>query len=353
MNAVSGSAPRKLTREEGEQLARAKRAALWVGLILPLLAVTIATVLVIIWLPRLPDPAATHWSGMDKADGFGPPITYVWLSIGVGYGMTLLMRLMVWFTGLKPNAPIWSPLHRFMAAFTAGFAVFFSVNNVASVAIQLDLASAAEAPAIGSLMLLSLVAWVVVGLIAWFAQPNVKISTAGGGAGEGVDTEPLAKNERVRWIGTARPGKTFFWVTGAALVVVAFSAVLMFLWPVGVAPRVLTISITVLMLVFCVMCAAFRVRIDADGLEARSIVGWPVFRVPASDISRVESRQINPFAEFGGWGMRWAPGQTALVLRTGEGLVITRKSGRVFAITLDNSERAAATLASAMQEATR
>ncbi|MDI6023845.1 DUF1648 domain-containing protein [Leucobacter sp. UT-8R-CII-1-4] len=351
MNAVSGPNPRKLTREEGDQLARAKNAALWIGLILPLLAVTITTVLVIIWLPRLPDPAATHWSGMGKPDGFGPPITYVWLSVGIGYGMTLLMWLMVWFTGLKPNAPIWSPLHRFMAAFTAGFAVFFSVNNVASVAMQLDLSSATEAPAIGGLMLLSFATWIVVGLIAWFVQPNVKISATADGSG--IEAEPLAKNERVRWTGVTRPGRTYFWVTGAALVVVAFSAVLMFIWPTGVAPRVLTIAITILMLVFCTMCAAFHVRIDANGLEARSILGWPVFRVPASDIARVESRQINPFAEFGGWGIRWMPGQTALALRTGEGLIITRKSGRVFAITLDDSERAAATLASAMQEATR
>lgn len=351
MNAVPGSVPRKLTREEAEQLARAKRAATWVGLILPLAVVTIATVLVAIWLPRLPDPAATHWSGLGQPDGFGPPSTYLWLCIGIGYGMTLLLWLMVWFTGLKPNAPIWSPMHRFMAAFTAGFAVFFSVNNVVTVAVQLDLSSAAEAGPIGWLMLLSFLVWIVVGLIAWFVQPNVKISAVGDATA--VEAEPLANNERVRWIGTARPGKTFFWVTGAALVVVAFSAVLMFLWPTGVAPRVLTVAITVFVLVFCVMCAAFHVRIDEDGLTARSILGWPVFYVPAADISRVESRQISPFAEFGGWGIRWAPGQTALVLRTGEGLVITRKSGRVFAITLDESERAAATLASAAQEATR
>ena len=350
MNAVSGPAPRTITREERDQLARAKRAALWIGLILPLLAVTIATVLVIIWLPRLPDPAATHWSGMGQPDGFGSPTTYLWLSVGIGYGMTLLLWLMVWFTGLKQDAPIWSPMHRFMAAFTAGFAVFFSVNNVVSVAIQLDLPSAAEAPAIGGWMLLSFVCWVVVGLIAWFVQPKLRISAVGE---TGVAAEPLTGNPGVRWSGTARPGKTFFWVTGIALVVVAFSAVLMFLWPVGIAPRIMTVAITVLMLVFCAMCAAFRVRIDSTGLEARSILGWPVFRVPADDIARVESRQINPFAEFGGWGMRWAPGQTGLVLRTGEGIVVTRNDGRIFAITLDDSERAAATLASAVQEAAR
>lgn len=350
MNAVPGSAPRTLTREEGEQLGRAKRAALWVGLILPLVAVTIATVLVIIWLPRLPDPVATHWSGMDKPDGFGSPTTYLWLSVGVGYGMTLLMWLMVWFTGLKQDAPIWSPMHRFMAAFTAGFGVFFSVNNIVSVAIQLDLPSAAEAPAIGGWMLLSFVCWIGVGLIAWFVQPKVSIAAA---RQAGVEAEPLSRNKRARWIGTARPGKSFFWVTGLALVVVAFSAVLMFLWPVGIAPRILMIAITVLMLALFAMCAAFQVRIDSAGLEARSIVGWPVFRVPAADITRVESRQINPFAEFGGWGIRWAPGQTGLVLRTGEGLIITRSDGRIFAITLDDSERAAATLATAVQEAAR
>ena len=348
MNAVPASASRKLTPREHAELAQAKRSARLFGLILPLVIVTVSTILVAIWLPRLPTPAATHWDISGHPDGFGAPSTYLWLNIGIGYGLTLMMWFMIGMMTLKKDAPVWSSYQRFMAAFIAGFAVFTSLNNVISVAAQLDLERAEDAPSIAWAMLLSFGLWVVVSVLAWCVQPKVLISVLQDSA---VPAEPLAPNTRAVWHGSARPSKAFFWVTGAAVLVVACCAVLMWMWPVDLIARVITLAAAVLVLVLCAMCAWFDVRIDESGLEARSILGWPVFRVPARDIERVESREISPFAEFGGWGMRWAPGQTALVLRAGEGIVLTRTDGRIFAVTLDDADRAAATLASAVREA--
>lgn len=337
-----------LTQAQQNELAGAKRAALWVGLILPLAVVTFATTLLIVWLPRMPDPAATHWGGTGGPDGFGSPTTYVWLNIGIGYGMTLMMWAMIALSGLKQSTQVWSPYQRFLVSFAAGFAVFMSFANVMSAAVQLDLKDAKEAPAIGWITLAGFGIWVIVAVAAWFVQPKVDLRRA---IEDPIEALPLTGSERAVWFGESRPSKGFFWVMGLALATVALSVVFMFAVPTDPVARAITVIAFVLVLVLGVMCSWFRVRIDKNGLEARSVVGWPVFRLPAIDIDIVEATQISPFAEFGGWGMRWAPGRFGIVLRTGEGIIATRKDGRLFAVTVDDSERAAAVLAAAAKSA--
>ncbi|MGO1460274.1 MAG: hypothetical protein ACTHWJ_09670, partial [Flaviflexus sp.] len=91
---------------------------------------------------------------------------------------------------------------------------------------------------------------------------------------------------------------------------------------------------------------SFRVRIDKHGVEVRSVLGWPVFRVPADDIIGVEVREIHAFSEYGGWGIRVAGDRFGIVLRNSEGFIITRKSrSRTFAVTIDDARTAGSLLA--------
>ena len=49
--------------------------------------------------------------------------------------------------------------------------------------------------------------------------------------------------------------------------------------------------------------------------------------------------------EFGGWGLRWAPGGGfGVVLRSGPGIRITRTNGKTFSVTVDDAEAGAALL---------
>lgn len=49
--------------------------------------------------------------------------------------------------------------------------------------------------------------------------------------------------------------------------------------------------------------------------------------------------------EFGGWGLRWAPGGGfGVVLRSGPGIRITRTNGKTFSVTVDDAETGAALL---------
>lgn len=53
-------------------------------------------------------------------------------------------------------------------------------------------------------------------------------------------------------------------------------------------------------------------EVRADGIYLKM---WPLHlsfrRIPWSEIERYESRTYGPLREFGGWGIRWAPGEIA------------------------------------------
>lgn len=344
-----------LTAAQQDELARAKRSALWVGLIAPLALITVAIVLVLVWMPRLPNPAATHWSGTGGPDGFGSPWSYVWMLALVGYGIVLLMWGIVAFTSRLPLPatkrvmPAWSGYQRFLVAFAFGFAVFLPIPALASVIVQLDLSDARKAGSIGVSLWIGFVAWALATLLGCAVQPKVEVRLS---SEQSVEAIPLSASERAVWFGEVRPSKAFLWLILLTVVVMLGAAALVFFVPADPGyeaakntATIVTGGLALLVVLLCIMTAWFRVRIDARGLEARSVLGWPVFRLPAADVQRVETAQINPLGEFGGWGLRWAPGRFGIVMRSGEGLVATRNDGRLFAITVDDAEKAAAVLA--------
>lgn len=90
--------------------------------------------------------------------------------------------------------------------------------------------------------------------------------------------------------------------------------------------------------------AAIDVIVDARGLTVRSSFGrfaWK--RIPAERIVHVEAIGIEPL-RWGGWGYRLIKRGSAVVLRRGPGLRIDLVDGRVFAVTIDDPEPAAALL---------
>ncbi|MGJ0203525.1 DUF1648 domain-containing protein [Leucobacter sp. gxy201] len=344
-----------LTEVQRADLARAKRAARWLGIIGPLGVITIGVIVLLAWLPRMPDPAGTHWGFSGGPDGFGAPATFVWLQAGVGYVVVLLMGAMAAVGPMKSGQPVWGGYQRFLAAFGAGFAVFTTINNLTSAGVQLDVADAAKAPGIGGMMAVSFVSWVVVGAIVWFAQPGVTVHparTAAQSAAQSVDAvdagaHPSAEAGAVdaAWQGRVNPSRGYLWLVGGTVALLAAVTVLVVVLP-GSERVAMAISAAVLVIVVALLATMswFTVRIDASGLEARSRLGWPVFRLPADGIAKVETQHISPFAELGGWGVRVAPGRFGIVMRDGAGIVVTRENGKLFFITLDD---AAARLAEA------
>ncbi|MBW8796907.1 MAG: hypothetical protein JF597_25905 [Streptomyces sp.] len=83
-------------------------------------------------------------------------------------------------------------------------------------------------------------------------------------------------------------------------------------------------------------------RLDRECLEVRcGHIGVPRRRIPLSHVVDADfSPQITP-RHWGGWGYRWRPEKgTAVVVRRGEGIVLSLWDGHTFTITVDNAESA-------------
>jgi hypothetical protein len=109
-------------------------------------------------------------------------------------------------------------------------------------------------------------------------------------------------------------------------------------WLLLLAPLVL--------LVFALLTTSWRVRVDEDGLVVRSLLGWPVYRVPVAEVATAGATEVYPGSDFGGWGIRLAPGRRlGIITRGGEALEVVRHDGRALVVTVDDASSGAALLA--------
>lgn len=101
-----------------------------------------------------------------------------------------------------------------------------------------------------------------------------------------------------------------------------------------------------------ILTATFgRAEITADPrrLRLRSwMLGIPFKRIPLDDIAAVHTEQIDPM-RWGGWGYRVEPARSSLVLHSGPGLVVERRNGTLFAVTLGDPETPASLLTTLTQ----
>ena len=329
------------------EVVRARRIAFWVGVWAPLLVVALGVLLQVLWIPRLPDPVATHWSGSGGPDGFGSIGTNILLSAIVGVGVVALFAVILMLPrGARRGFPVWSNFPRFMAAFGAGTVVFITVLLVGLVQIQLDVADARTVGSSMVPMLIALGLGAIAGLAGWAVQPSIEIPPM---PGSGIAPLPLAHTERAVWIGISKPSAGYLGlIIALTLIMSALLVASLVLQSPGWWVMAL---VALLVLALLPATSRFRVRIDDSGLEARSAIGWPIIRVPARDIEQVSATEINPLGEFGGWGIRLIPGRLGIVLRTGPGIVVTRTGGRIFGITVDDAETGASVLAAAAERA--
>lgn len=82
-----------------------------------------------------------------------------------------------------------------------------------------------------------------------------------------------------------------------------------------------------------------QTEVRADGIYFKM---WPLHRsfrrISWSEIERYESRRYRPLREFGGWGIRWAPGKLAYNVSGNRGIWIEQTNGRAILIGSQDSE---------------
>jgi hypothetical protein len=303
----------------------------------PVLLALTGAVVMLTWLPDLPEPIAMHW-GSAGVDGYGT----------VGGLVALLISLVVVFSAIAVGgilaaraAPVASRRPSLPASMAVALACVLSIGIPGSLWLQRGLATAADAPSPHWFVIAGAAVGIVAGAAVYLRAPAADVVPV-----DGIDEidEPapdirLGETERVVWSGAA--SATRWLVTGLGASVVLLVAVAIAAAAAGdsaipfIAPVVVLIVLGVTLF--------WRVRVDARGVTVRSAIGWPRFAVPMGDIDTAAPVNVNPLTDFGGWGLRWgAGGRFGVVLRGGEALEITRLGGRSFVVTVARASEAAA-----------
>lgn len=333
------------------EIHRARTVFWWVGVIVPLALIALSSIVVIAWLPDVPEPVATHW-GSEGVDGYAPKWMPPVMLAGLGGGLVVLFASIALLSHRSPQrgtdssipAAGWSATARLLGAVSLGTAGMISTLTAAVVGVQRGLSEAADAPDIAPWSPLFLLVAVGLAVVGWFLQPSVERPAQAPGAA--AAPLPLADHERAVWMKTVTIAKTGQIVLGIGVFITAAMSVLLLAQ--GIAGGWITAAVTLLLVFLVSTSLTFRVRASAAGLRVRSAAGWPRLEIPAAEIASTRAVRIDPFAEFGGWGYRFGTdGRRGVVLRTGEALEVTRADGRVFVVTVDDAATAASVLAAA------
>jgi len=325
------------THTERPRRARMPLSIWIVAVVLPLLVGLVAVAVQLAWLPELPEQIVVHW-GPDGPDGYGPVWSTTVLTASVILGLVVMFAAILSIPrGAAPTA-----IHKFLAVTSLAVSLLLGVGVTATLGIQRGLDDLSQVPDITPWMLVAFLAALVAGVVAWFLLPKAVTPVT-----DPQEAAPLrlSPGERSVWIADTRLSGSAFVVimltVGLALVATVFAVVVSDGqgWPVLFVP--------LLLLVVCGAGIAWRVRVDPAGITVRSRpFGWPRTSIPASEIAAVQTSQVDPLAEFGGWGWRWAPGRNfGVISRGGEAIEVTRRDGRRFTVTVDDAETGAALLA--------
>lgn len=284
------------------------------------------------WSDRLPDEMATHWNGTGPADDYSSTTAFftVLMVVGVLAAVTgtvaaaLVGRFAT--TAEQPGSAAFAG-RAAMAHFlipAAGSATGGIVGIWVTTALA-TLDNPADARlGWGFLFFLVGLAWGVV--VRAVAGPAPRLKP--GATPAPADTLGLKPTERAAFrTSLGSPLLTGVTLGVAAIIAVLAATIQPALWLVLALPVLAGL-----------LFGRITVTADHRGLRlAAGLIGVPVKHIPLADITTATAEDINPI-EWGGWGYRVTPGRSALVLRGGPGLVIYRRDGRRFAVTLDDPQ---------------
>lgn len=310
-----------------------------VAAVIPLVISLAAIVAILIALPELPDPIATHWNIAGEVDGTGP-VWFAFIAVGL---MPLGYSAFVLFLARPRAGEGITTVMRLMAATAPFLSGVLSITIGGSVVLQRGIASAREAPDIGWLVATGFGVGILLAVVSWFVLPKGAPSLA---AEHPVTAMPLGATEKAAWMQRIGPSRTAVAVLSVAVGVLVIAAATM--WVLVATPIALGFTAFVLLIVGLVSSMlVWRVTVGASGLRVQSTLGWPDVRVPLDEIASVSSVEVDPVRDFGGWGIRWGGNRRwGVITSKGEAIEVHRRNGSAFVVTVPAAGEGAALLAS-------
>ncbi|MDQ1128241.1 hypothetical protein [Microbacterium sp. SORGH_AS_0888] len=277
----------------------------------------------LLWRDAMPEQVATHWSDLGAADGSAPTRVVFLMTLAVAGAVAIAGTVTVAVPCLRRRA---TRAILFWLGVPAGLAAACWL-----IPAWLTLRAGSPEGAVLGIWIIPLVVCVLAG-----AAPYAIAPPPGGADAALVPGMPLAPGEVGAWSRTVT-ANVFVYATIALLVIAGIVYVPLLLssrlgavWP----------GLVVLVTVSLVTAAFMRLRVTVDwrGLRIISVpLGIPLMRIPLNRVRHAEAAHLRP-GEWGGWGYRIMPGRSALILRGGPGLIVTRTNDRLFAITLADPE---------------
>ncbi|WP_062517350.1 DUF1648 domain-containing protein [Demequina gelatinilytica] len=314
-----------------------------VGVVAPAVLSVGALAAIVAMIGDLPDPVATHWSGSGP-DGFSSPELVLVMTGAVGGALPIALGVSVLGSIRRGERGF---VLRLLPSVALGLSTLMGVLMVGSIAMQRGLPDAADAPSILPVLAWGLGAALVAGATGWLVQPRHEATAPAAAPARPL---ALAPGERAVWVGRSemRPAALAAIIGGVAVATLAALAN----WVVGdTAVAIVVTCVALLLAVLAASLTVFHVRVDASGLTVRSAARLVRMRVPAEDVASASAIEVSGLSQFGGYGIRHIPGATAVVLRSGSALEVTRGSGRRFVVTLDDAATAASVLAAVAEDA--
>ena len=315
------------TTNPAERPARTRIILATLAMALPVAAIALAR---LAWGDALPTEVASHWSGTDAPDD-SLPTDGVFLVTTVITAVTLLATIVLLALprpGMRTKRMI-----VLLLGIAAG-----SAAAVWIIPTWLTVQAGSVDGAVLGWWVMPLGVCSLWGVVPAMILPSQPLHTDTG-------TQPapmqLGETEVGAWSRSVT-ALMFVWLT-VIVVAIGAAAYAPVLLRGESGAAVFGLSLAVLAALLCASFIRLRVSVDWRGLRVVSLFGLPLKRMPLDRIDVVEATDIRP-GDWGGWGYRIMPGRSAVVLRSGPGLVVTSTSGKQFAITLDDPEQPAALL---------
>lgn len=284
--------------------------------------VLVAVPLVLSWRDRLPDRLATHWSTGAAPDTFTGRDGFLdgWAVaslVAVGLGVLLVLAVPRW--------------RRTVVAILGCVAGFLAALGLLVAMPNLDLADPATAR-IGWEAALPLAVMVGFAALAWWVYGRRDGPVVPAESAPPPHLPRLEAGEPAEYDET----QTIWGAVALAFALLGGPAVVL---AVVVSPWV-GLELLVLAVVLAAVMARPRVRADAErGLVLSS--GPFGSLVPIAEVTGAQVVPVDPFNEYGGWGLRYWPKTVALLTRKGQGVDVGRTGRRRVVVTCTDPDRLA------------
>jgi Protein of unknown function (DUF1648) len=303
-----------------------------VTVVIPLVLTAIALIVSFALAAAAPSSIPVHWNVQGEVDGSGSPYTYPIIIASV------CLPLIAIFGGAVVLLT-----HRYPLTVMGKLLAVTDVWVVLLLGVGLSGGLVnAQSATLGTIFL-----WLLIGVIvataasagAWFLLPPAARRTSG--SAPVVPPIILGEGERATWIRATVAPAGVIWGLVAVTVVVAAVCVFAIvvtkgsIWPIAFIP--------VVVIAIALSNLAWTVRVDGDGVRARSSIGIPTINISLRNIVSADVLEVNAVTEYGGWGIRWGlNGRIGIILRSGEALEVRRRKGLSLVITIDDADSAAA-----------